>query len=199
MFFLIVSSGYGQEKIYFNQTEFGASFGRGVDDWNGESETRIAFSMSTFHGVRFGKHHVGGVSFGFDQYETVSIIPVSFGWRGLFGKDESKLVTGFDLGGGTTFLERTEKTAWGASWYEGGLMLSPSVGGYFPGKRGKTALTVTLAYKRQGLSHYSGVYDQASAPRPNPFSGATLPDGFSSLTETSYLFHSLVTRIGLSF
>lgn len=202
LFFMIVSCGYGQEKIYFNQTELGASFGKGVDDWNGESETRIDFSMITFHGVRFGKHHVGGVSVGFDQYETISVMPVSFGWRGLFGKEsKAKLVTGFDLGGGMMFFEETEKNEWSANWYEGGLMLSPSVGGYFPAKRGKTALTVTLAYKRQQLSNFMGTYDRSATPRPrpDPFAAATLPDGFSAVTETNYLFQSLVVRMGLSF
>ncbi|GAA0879655.1 hypothetical protein GCM10009119_26240 [Algoriphagus jejuensis] len=204
IFFLAISIAEGQEKIYYNQTEFGVLAGRGVDNWMGESDTRIDFSIITFHGVRFGKknNHVGGISVGFDQYETISIMPVAFGYRALLGKEnKALLIGGLDLGGGMTFLEKTEKNEWGANWYEGGMMVSPSIGGYFPGKAGKTALTISLAYKRQGLSLFSGVYDPntASRPRPSAFSASSLPDGFSSLTETEYLFNSLVIRMGLSF
>ena len=201
IYFLAVGNSYAQEKIYYNQTEFGANFGKEVDDWNGKSDSRVNFSMTTFHGVRFGKHHVGGISLGFDRYETISVVPAAFGWKGLFGEQtKAKLVTGFDLGVGMMFLEKTEKNEWGANWYENGLFLSPSVGGYFPGKKGKTALTLTVAYKRQGFSLFNGTYDQSTTrPRPGSIASATLPDGFSSVTETNFLFNSLVARIGLSF
>ena len=201
-FTLIFSHVFAQKKVYYNQTEFGAMFGRSADDWMGESENRMDFSMITFHGVRFGKknNQVGGISVGFDQYETTSVIPLSFGWRGLFGRgDRAKLVTGFDLGGGLMFLEETVKNEWGASWHESGVMFSPSVGGFFPGKKGKTALTVTLAYKSQRFSTFTGTYDQSATPSPSPFGTSKFPDGFSYLSETEYLFNSLVLRMGFSF
>lgn len=198
IFVLTLSTGYGQEKVYYNQTEFGAMFGRVENQWSGETEERINFSMLTFHGARISKHHVVGFSLGFDHYENLSIIPIALGWRGFFGEDgKAQLIGGFDIGGGSTILEEGEESEWGKSWYEGGIMASPSVGAFFPGKKGKTTLTVTLAYKRQELSYFQGSYEQVGVQRPIIIS--QLPPGYNSLTETDYLFQSLVLRMGFSF
>lgn len=198
VFIMTLGSGYGQEKIYFNQTEFGAMFGRVENQWNGETEERINFSMLTFHGARVAKHHVVGFSLGLDHYEYLTVIPVALGWRGFFGENgKAQLIGGFDIGGGSTILEEGEESQWGKSWYEGGIMASPSVGGIFPGKKGKSALTVTIAYKRQDLSYFQGSYEPIGAQRPTILS--SLPPGYSSLSETDYLFQSLVLRMGFSF
>jgi hypothetical protein len=63
---LLTSQSYGQEKVYYNQTEFGILFGNNVETWNGEREKRRDFSMVTFHGVKISRHHVVGMSVGFD-------------------------------------------------------------------------------------------------------------------------------------
>lgn len=197
VFILAISPGYGQEKVYYNQTEFGAMFGRVEDQWSGETEKRINFSMLTFHGAKVAKHHVVGFSLGFDHYENLSIIPIALGWRGFFGKDgAAQLIGGFDIGGGSTILEEGEESEWGKSWYEGGIMASPSIGAFFPGKKGKTALTMTLAYKRQELAFFQGSFNREGTM---PFPSAQLPPGFNSITETDYLFQSLVLRMGFSF
>ncbi|HSF54231.1 MAG TPA: hypothetical protein VLA71_10780 [Algoriphagus sp.] len=197
LFIFSISLGYGQDKAYYNQTEFGAMFGRVENQWSGEIEERINFSMLTFHGARVSKYHVVGFSLGFDHYENLSIVPIAFGWRGFFGKEgKAQLIGGFDIGGGSTILEKGEESEWGKSWYEGGIMASPSVGAYFPDLNGKTALTLTLAFKSQELSYFSGSYNRQGTM---PFPSSQLPPGFNSLTETDYLFQSLVLRLGLSF
>ncbi len=189
---------FGQEKVYYNQTEFGALFGNAVDQWSGESKNRIDFSAISFHGAKISKHHVVGFSVGFDQYESISVIPFAIGWRGFLG-DENKpqLIGGFDFGGGSPLFEDKEKTEWYESWYTGGVMVSPSIGVKLPAKNGKTALTMTFAYKRQELGYFMGFFDRGDNPRPLP--GTQLLPGYSSMNETSYLFHSLVARIGLTF
>ena len=195
--FLTISLGYGQERVYYNQTEFGAMHGQSADDWNGESQSRTSFSMITFHGARFAKHHVVGFSLGLDHYQSIDIIPFALGWRGFLGEgDKPQLIGGFDIGAGSTLLTEEVETEWGKSWYEGGIMVSPSVGGYFPGEKGKTAFTITLAYKLQEFSLFNGSFDQAN---PRPFLSSSLPPGYNSLTETAYSLQSLVLRMGLSF
>ncbi|MBN7812253.1 hypothetical protein J0A68_14965 [Algoriphagus sp. H41] len=198
IYFLAVSTSYGQQKTYYNQTEFGVMFGRSENQWSGETEERSNFTMLTFHGARIAKHHVVGFSFGFDNYETVQIIPIALGWRGFLGADgKAQLVGGFDLGGGSTILADEEKSEWGRNWWEGGIMASPSIGVYIPATNGNTALTISVAYKRQQLFQFNGTYDRIDPSVQ--LASASLPPGFNSLTETKYLFQSLVLRAGLSF
>lgn len=198
IFILAISPGYGQKKVYYNQTELGAMFGRVENMWTGDHDERINFSMITFHGAKISRHHAVGFSLGYDHYQSISIIPIALGWRGFLGKENgAQLVGGLDIGGGSTLLEKDEESEWGKSWYEGGIMASPSIGGYFPGKKGKTALTLTIAYKRQELSYFNGSYDRSGTPRP--LLGAQLPPGYGSMNETEYLFKSMVLRMGLNF
>lgn len=189
---------YGQEKVYYNQTELGVLYGNGADDWSGESKNRIDFSVISFHGAKISKHHVIGFSVGFDQYESLSVIPFAIGWRGFLGNESKpQLIGGFDFGGGSPLFEDKEKTDWYESWYSGGVLVSPSIGVKLPAKKGKTSLSMSLAYKRQGLGFFMGYFDRGDNPRP--LASSNLPPGYSSMTETSYLFHSLVARIGLMF
>lgn len=189
---------FGQEKSYFNQSEFGVSFGETAPTWFGEGETRSDFSMITFHGVQLSRHHVVGFSLGFDQYESVDVIPFALGWRGFLGKENKvNLIGGLDLGGGSAILESKERTEWYESWYKGGLMVSPSIGVEFPAKNGNTALTITMAYKRQELGFFTGYFELD--PTRRPLADTSLLPGYSFTSETAFLFHSLVARMGLSF
>lgn len=199
IFFSSVQSVFGQEKAYYNQTELGALFGKKTDTWDGQSENRVDFSILTFHGAKISKNQVIGISIGVDQYESITVFPVAFGWKGFLGKENKpRLIGGFDLGGGFALLEKKEKTEWYESRYHGGLLLSPSIGMKFPSKKGKkTSLTMSLAYKRQELEFFQGFFDFNSTPRP--FTSSSLPPGYSSITETSYLFHSLAARMGFIF
>lgn len=196
---LVVFQSFGQQKSYYNQTEFGIAFGNEVSSWwTGENENRVDFTMTTFHGVQFSRHHAVGFSVGYDQYQSISVVPIALGWRGFLGNEnKAQLIGGLDFGGGLTFLERKEVTEWDESWYKGGVMVSPSLGVKFPGKKGKTALTMTVAYKRQELGFITGFFEQN--PTRRPLGGTDLPPGYSSITETEFLFHSLIARVGLSF
>jgi hypothetical protein len=194
---LTIAEVFSQQKVYYNQTELGAMFGNTKDVWNGASNIRVNFSMITFHGVKASQNHVVGFSLGLDHYPGIDIIPIAVGWRGFLGESgKPQLVGGFDIGGGSTFLEEKIESEWGKSWYEGGVMASPSVGVFFPGRKGKTALTFTLAYKFQKFSQFSGAFDRVS---PRPLLDPSLPSGYSSMTETAYSFHNFVLRTGLSF
>jgi hypothetical protein len=195
---LLITKSYSQQKVYFNQTEFGILFGNSVETLNGERDKRRDFSMVTFHGVKISRHHVVGMSAGFDQYEALSVIPIAIGWRGFLGRENKpQLIGGFDFGGGSALFEKKEVTEWYESWYKGGVMISPSIGVKLPAKKGKTSLTMSIAYKRQELGFFMGFFDQVN--NSQPLIRSRLLPGYSSMTETSYLFHSLVARMGFSF
>ncbi|WP_140160612.1 hypothetical protein [Algoriphagus antarcticus] len=186
-----------QEKIYFGQTEIGFLYGRGVEQWDGNHEERIDVSFMTFHGVHLSKNNVIGFSAGFDQYDEISIIPIALGWRGFLGKEgKPKIFGGLDLGGGSAVFEKKISDEWSKSWYEGGLLVSPSVGISFPSRKDKTALSFSFAYKRQQISQFYGTLSRAGTQR---IATDLLPPEFSSLTENSFLFRSFVFRAGLMF
>ena len=186
-----------QEKIYFGQAEIGILYGRGADQWDGTHEDRTDFTLMTFNGVRISKNHVIGFVTGLDLYEEISVIPLALGWRGFLGKDgKPKLFGGLDVGGGTAILEKKESNEWSKSWYEGGFLISPSVGVSFPAKSGNTALSFSIAYKSQQMSQFNGVLSQFDT---QSIATDLLPPGYSSLTENSYLYRSFVVRAGLMF
>lgn len=195
---LTITHSFGQDKVYFNQTELGVSFGNSDNMWTGENIKRRGLSVITFHGVRISNHHVVGMSVGLDQYESLEVIPFAIGWRGFLGKENKpQLIGGFDFGGGSALFEDKEKTEWYESYYKGGVMISPSVGVRFPFLKRNNSFTMTIAYKRQELGFFTGFFEQGNNPRPMPTS--QLPPGYSSITESSYLFQSLVGRIGFMF
>ena len=198
LFFSSVPSVFGQSKVYYNQTELGVLAGKKPDTWDGQTQHRVGFSFLTFHGAKVSRHHALGFSVGLDQYEELTIVPIALGWRGFLGKENRpQLIGGLDLGGGYAFLEKKEETEWYKSWYQGGILISPSLGAKFPGKKGKTALTLSVAYKRQELAYFQGYFENGTTPRP--FSSDRLPEGYNSINDTSYLFHSLVARMGFIF
>ncbi|WP_296702203.1 hypothetical protein [Algoriphagus sp.] len=196
--FLIFSAqSLAQEKLYFNQTELGFLYGKGLEQWDGNREKRMDVSFLTFHGARISKNHVVGFSTGFDQYDEISVIPFALGWRGFMGKSgKPKIFAGFDLGGGSAVLEKKVKDEWNKSWYEGGFLVSPSLGISLPAKKGKSALSFSFAYKRQQISQFWGTFIQ---PGSQTIPNELLPPGFSSLTENNLLFRSFVFRTGIMF
>lgn len=199
LFFSFVKA-LAQEKAYFQQTELGFLWGKGVKNWEGDYENRMNFSFSTFHGAKITPHHVLGFSFGYDAYEEIDLIPIALGWRGFLGKeDKARLFAGLDLGGGAAFLEKKETTQWSTSWYEGGMMIHPSVGIRIPARKGNWALSTSLGYKRQQASYFQGFMDRSGLSSSALPVNSNLPRGFSSLNETNYLFHSLVFRMGVMF
>jgi hypothetical protein len=200
IFFIFFSyvKGLAQERVYFNQTEIGFIWGKGQKDWEGNYLNRTNLSVSTFHGVYINRHQVVGFSIGYDQYDEIKLLPMALGWRGFIGKEKKpNLFAGLDIGGGTAFLEKRDVTEWYTNWYEGGMMIHPSVGVKLPAKKGNWNLSVSLGYKRQEASFLEGYLDRSG--NSNMPENSNLRPGFSSLNETSYLFHSLVFRMGLLF
>ncbi|MEB2777607.1 hypothetical protein SYJ56_19985 [Algoriphagus sp. D3-2-R+10] len=196
-FLLISVEGFAQNKMYFGQTEIGVLIGRSEEQWDGNHEKRTDVSIMSFHGARILKNHVVGFSVGFDQYEDISIIPIALGWRGFLGKDgKPKLFGGLDFGGGSAVLEKKVSDEWSKSWYKGGLLVSPSVGISFPVLKSKTALSFSLAYKRQEITHFRG---SLSNPGTQTIASDQLPPGFSSMTKNDFLFRSLVLRLGIMY
>ncbi|MDR7131410.1 hypothetical protein J2X69_003774 [Algoriphagus sp. 4150] len=194
---LVSIEGFAQKKMYFGQTEIGFLYGKRAGQWDGNHEKRFDVSFMTFHGAQVAKNNVIGFSVGLDQYDDVSIIPIALGWRGFLGKDgKPKIFGGFDLGGGTALLEKKVSDEGSKSWYEGGFLVSPSVGLNFPAKNGKTALSFSFAYKRQEVSQFYGVL---SASGTQSVTNDRLPPGYSSLTENHFLYRSFVFRLGLMY
>lgn len=198
--FLFFSSvgAVAQERVYFSQTELGFLWGKGQKNWEGMYINRTNLSISTFHGAYINRHQVIGFSVGFDQYEQVKLLPLALGWRGFLGKENRpNLFAGLDVGGGAAFLEKKEVTEWITNWYEGGIMIHPSIGVKLPAKKGKWNLSASLGYKRQKAAYFQGFLDGSG--NQSPSANSKLPTGFSSLNETAYLFHSLVFNMGVMF
>lgn len=189
--------GLAQEKMFFSQTELGFLMGRSGKDWEGKRQDRFGLSFQTFHGAQINPHHVIGFSVGIDEYEDVWVLPIAMGYRVFLGKEgKPQIFGGLDLGTGSMLLEGTEVTEWSKSWYEGGLLFSPMAGFRLPSKKGKTALSMSFAYKRQEFSYFLGGFDRG---RTQTLPIGNLPPGYSSLNETAFLFHSFVFRMGLMF
>jgi hypothetical protein len=197
LFFFSVSA-MGQEKSYFNQTELGLIWGKGQKNWEDNYIGRTSLSINTFHGTYINRHQVVGFSVGLDQYEQIQLIPLAMGWRGFLGKkSKPNLFAGLDIGRATAILEKKEVTEWSSNWYEGGIMINPSIGIKLPAKNGKWNLSSSLGYKRQEAAYNQGFLDNSSNQRSS--SQEKLPPGFNSLNETTYLFHSLVFKMGVMF
>ncbi len=203
-FLLILFAGFilffqvkAQDKLYFGQTEIGILVGKSAEQWDGTHEKRRDVSLMSFHGARLSRNHIVGFSVGLDQYDDISIIPFAFGYRGFLGKDgKPKIFGGLDLGIGSALLEEKVSTEWNKSWYRGGVMFSPSVGISFPARKGNTALSFSVAYKRQDISYFQGSLIQLGT---QVVATDQLPPGFNSLNETEYLYRSMVFRIGLMY
>ena len=104
-----------------------------------------------------------------------------------------------DIGGGSAILEKKISTEWEDSWHEGSTMLSAMTGVRFPSKKGKSALSFSFGFKRQALTYFQG-QKTGVVIGPGPvIDSPNLPRGYQSLSETSYLFHSLIAGAGLMF
>lgn len=199
LFFSYVRS-VAQERLYFQQTELGLAWGKSYENWDGTKDRRQDFTLLTFHGVRITPKQVIGFSTGLDRYQGVSIVPIALGWRGFLGKTtKPQVFAGVDIGGGSAILEKKISTEWEDSWHEGSTMLSAMTGVRFPSKKGKSALSFSFGFKRQALSYFQG-QKTGIVIGPGPVEDLpNLPQGYQSLSQTSYLFNSLYARIGMMF
>lgn len=181
-----------QDRPYFNLTETGLSFGQ-VKTWNDQSDTRVNFSFQTINGVHIDSKNAIGLLLGIDSYPRLILAPIGFGWRGSYGKpSKNRLLLGLDMGYGSAFLEKRVEDQFFENWYEGGFMISPSIGWRFKGKSGKRDYALSVAFRRQHAYYYEGVKGEGGN-QPG------LPPGFTSIREESYVFNSLISRFGIFF
>jgi hypothetical protein len=185
----------GAQK-YFNQTDLGVLLGR-VEAFENRFDPRLNLTFSTFHGVKITSAHAVGFSVGIDTYPGLRMMPLAVGWRGFREKGRKYTwFAGIDLGGGSTLLQKKSYTDWSESWFDGGILLSPSIGVRKNSKDRKHAFIWSMGYRRQEATFYEGYYDFS---RNQPFFNSNLPAGFSSVRTEKYAFNSFFIKWGLMF
>ncbi len=197
LFLSAVSFSFGQTNSFFNQTEFGPMFGR-VQSWDDNFDTRINFSIQTFNGVRVDPDHAVGLLIGLDSYPSLRIMPIAFGWRGFMNSSKRHVpYAGLDIGYGSAWLEKRITTQWGETWYEGGLLIHPSIGIKRKAKHGNHHFTWSIGYKRQHAFFYEA---NQIVPNPIQFENSNmLPPGYQSIREEAYAFNNLTFKWGIIF
>ena len=191
---VFIRNAEAQKAPFFTQIDAGILHGTTKNEWTQENNSRNGFSFSAFLGAKLHPNHVLGFSTGWDNYDELDIMPIALGWRGFIGNmDNPTLFAGMDIGGGSTLLERKETTEWSKSWYEGGLLLYPSIGAKLPFKSGNNSLSISLGYKRQVASYFQGALEPGGSGYPG------IPPGFRDMHQTKFLFHSLSIKAGLIF
>jgi hypothetical protein len=184
------------------QLEFGLLSGKTPSMWEEGAINRLNFSFSGFHGKEIKPNHYLGIHLGYDNYPEVQLLPIGLGWRSFLGDDIGpKLMGGVNVGFGTTFLEKRERTDWSSNWHEGGVYFHPFLGVTLPAKKGNWALTSSVGYKWQPSSYLEGTHSQSETqPKIHPFwTRAALPEGFNSLNKASTQYHSLSFQVGILF
>ncbi len=151
---------------YFFAFQSGALMGGSVIGEKGMT----TFSFATTHGVRLGKRFGVGVGAGFDSY---------FGWKALplFGSvsfdvlgKKNKVFVQVNYGG--AWVKKAKSPyEYGATTYDGGRMINPSVG--YKIVYGDVRLYIQVGYKLQRItmnseypSYFSYSYSRI-APLPN--------------------------------
>ncbi len=191
-----------QEKSRITQLELGLLGGKSRTLWSEETQNRLNFSISAFHGKEIKPNHYLGIHLGYDNYPDVQLLPIGLGWRGFLGDDVGpKWMGGLNAGFGTTFLEKRERTEWSSTWQEGGVYFHPFLGVTLPAKKGNWALTSSIGFKWQPSSYLEGTHSQSgSRPKIHPFwTKPLLPEGFNSLNKVTTQFQSLSFQVGVLF
>lgn len=184
IFLLFKGSVSAQTLPFTNHTEIGMlqsnqTFGR-----------HASFTFQTFNGVQANKWLRLGFTTGLDTYHQSVIIPFALGARGVFSRDQKfSPILGLDLGFGSTLLEDDSKT----EWTEGGFMMNPTVG-LLMKTQGKARLSLTVGYKRQVISEYTGILDPTATSRTG-----SLPPGYLSIAKDEFTFNRASIRLGLFF
>jgi hypothetical protein len=191
-----------QENKSLTQLELGLLGGKSKIVWSEETQNRLNFSFSAFHGKEIKPNHYLGIHLGYENYPDVQLLPIGLGWRSFLGDDVGpKWMGGLNAGFGTTFLEKRDRTDWSSTWREGGVYFHPFLGVTLPAKKGKWALTSSIGYKWQPSSYLEGTHSQPETrPKIHPFwTRASLPEGFNSLNKVSSQFHSISFQVGVLF
>lgn len=190
-------SGLAQENSFFSQTEIGPMLGR-VKVWDDSHDLRVNFSLESFNGVKVKPNHALGLLLGINSYPDLKLMPIAFGWRGF--KENGKRTSpyaGIDIGYASAWMEKRTANEWSEQWYEGGFMFSPSLGIKRNSKNGKRAYTWSLGYKRQYAFFYDGM--KSGTGNLSNIGESSLPPGFISIREESYVFNSLLIKWGIAF
>lgn len=194
--FYMGSVAHAGAQKYFNHTDFGVLMGR-VETWDNNFDTRVNFSFATFHGVKILPAHAVGFSVGIDTYPGLTLMPLALGWRGFREKGRKYTwFAGMDLGGGSTVLQRTERKDWSESWFDGGILFSPSIGLRKRARNGGHSFVWSIGYRRQEATFYEGFYDFSRSFQPL---SSSIPPGFSSVLNEQYAFNSFFLKWGLMF
>ncbi|MEX2565191.1 MAG: hypothetical protein WD431_04560 [Cyclobacteriaceae bacterium] len=158
---------------------------------------RVNFSFQTFHGLRFLPRHEFGIVVGIDEYSPLTLLPFGMGWRGwLFPEEKISAYAGLDAGFGFTALEKKEVTEWNEHrWYEGGGMFHPSLGIRLKTKK-QHHWTLSLGYKRQVVSQFSGTPLSGTFPK-NPDPRNT--EDWNYIAKDRITFNNVVYKIGFLF
>ena len=191
-----------QENKSLTQLELGLLGGKSKIVWSEETQNRLNFSFSAFHGKEIKPNHYLGIHLGYENYPDVQLLPIGLGWRSFLGDDVGpKWMGGLNAGFGTTFLEKRDRTEWSSTWREGGVYFHPFLGVTLPAKKGNWALTSSIGYKWQPSSYLEGTHSQPETrPKIHPFwTRASLPEGFNSLNKVSSQFHSISFQVGILF
>ena len=191
-----------QENKSLTQLELGLLGGKSKIVWSEETQNRLNFSFSAFHGKEIKPNHYLGIHLGYENYPDVQLLPIGLGWRSFLGDDVGpKWMGGLNAGFGTSFLEKRERTDWSSIWREGGVYFHPFLGVTLPAKKGNWALTSSIGYKWQPSSYLEGTHSQPETkPKIHPFwTRASLPEGFNSLNKVSSQFHSISFQVGILF
>jgi hypothetical protein len=191
-----------QENKTITQLELGLLGGKSKILWSEETQNRLNFSFSAFHGKLIIPKHYLGIHLGYENYPDIQLLPIGLGWRSFLGDEVGpKWMGGLNAGFGTAFLEERTRTDWSSTWQEGGVYLHPFLGVTLPAKKGNWALTSSVGYKWQPSSYLEGTHSQPETrPRIHPFwTRAALPEGFNSLNKVSTQYHSLSFQVGVLF
>ena len=191
-----------QENKRLTQLELGLLGGKSKILWSEETQNRLNFSFSAFHGKEIKPNHYLGIHLGYDNYPDIQLLPIGLGWRSFLGDEVGpKWIGGLNAGFGTAFLEERTRTDWSSTWREGGVYIHPFLGVTLPAKKGNWALTSSIGYKWQPSSLFEGNHSQPeSRPKIHPFwTKSALPEGFNSLNKVSSQFHSISFQVGVLF
>ncbi|GGF41867.1 hypothetical protein [Echinicola rosea] len=179
-----IGSGCAQSLPFTNHTEIG------ILQNNQAIGPHTSFTFQTFNGVKANRWLSLGFTTGVDTYEQTEIIPFALGARAELSSDTKfSTLFGLDTGLGAALFEKDTDT----EWTEGGFLINPTVG-LLMKTGGKAKLSLTLGYKRQVISEFTGVLDPTNITGENG-----LPSGYHSINQDKFTFNRASVRLGVFF
>lgn len=178
LFFLSIQL-KAQNLKFVNQSNFGFLLGENA---------KAVFSAQNFSGLNFKKYQTDlGLVAGFDDYQSVKIIPIAFGAKYNL-KPLSKVNPYLFLATGYGFGFNNDKD--NSISHEGGFLFNPNVGLKF-NNTGKVGYHLLIGYKTQ-KAIIKNSYNLA-------YYGLTTGGTSENTYAESYVFKKVVLSLGLSF